>query len=96
MGFSFRGKASDRPPLSDGDVSPIEAVSVNPEADLKRFKTLHKWDPFMEIDKLDAADESVFLLYVLLCDNVSTRVRVSRADAAAASSALATWKKRPL
>lgn len=56
MGFSFRGKAS-RPPVSD--VSPGEVVEINPEADLKKFKKLHKWDPFMEIGKLDAADEFV-------------------------------------
>lgn len=63
MGFSFRGKAS-RPPVLDGeaaasDVSPGEAIEINPEADLKKFKKLHKWDPFMEIDKLDAAEEFV-------------------------------------
>lgn len=60
MGFSFRGK----PPVSDGepagsDVATSEAIDINPEADLKKFKKLHKWDPFMEIDKLDAADECV-------------------------------------
>lgn len=63
MGFSFRGKAS-RAPVSEGestgaDVSNDEPVNINPEADLKKFTKLHKWDPFMEIDKLDAADEFV-------------------------------------
>lgn len=64
MGFSFRAKGASQAPAiegraaghdSDGDL-PIE---VNPEADLKKFKKLHKWDPFMDIDKLDAADECV-------------------------------------
>lgn len=61
MGFPFRKKASSHP-VSDGeatgvDSSPAGSVNINPEADLKKFKKLHKWDPFMEIDKLDAADE---------------------------------------
>ena len=63
MGFSFRGKASGRP-VTEGqatgtDTSPGETLSldINPEAGLKKFKKLHKWDPFMDIEKLDAADE---------------------------------------
>lgn len=62
MGFSFRGKAS-RPggEAAGSDASPGEVVEINPEADLKKFKQLHKWDPFMEIGKLDAAEEFVLL-----------------------------------
>lgn len=61
MGFSFRNKASSRP-VSDGlatgaDSSPAESLDINPEADLKKFQKLHKWDPFMEVEKLDAADQ---------------------------------------
>lgn len=62
MGFSFRGKASGHPPVSEGqstgaDTSSIEPVEINPTANLQKFKKLHKWDPFMDIEKLDAADE---------------------------------------
>lgn len=62
MGFSFRGKASRHPPVSDGqstgsDMSPDGPVEINPTAGLQKFKKLHKWDPFMDIEKLDAADE---------------------------------------
>lgn len=61
MGFSFRNKASSRP-ASEGlatgaESSPAGSLDINPEADLKKFKKLHKWDPFMEVQKLDAADE---------------------------------------
>ncbi|CAN8105626.1 unnamed protein product [Discula destructiva] len=62
MGFSFRKKASSRP-VYEGeatgvDSSPAASLNiVNPEADLKKFQKLHKWDPFMEIEKLDAANE---------------------------------------
>lgn len=63
MGFSFRGKGAPQPVLesqsSGHDVGAGEAIEINPEADLKKFKKLHKWDPFMDIDKLDAADEFV-------------------------------------
>jgi hypothetical protein len=64
MGFSFRGKASAQPPVSEGQAtgadtssSPGEPMDINPTATLQKFKKLHKWDPFMDIDKLDAADE---------------------------------------
>lgn len=70
MGFSFRGKGSSQPELdgqsSGHDVSAGEAIDINPEADLKKFKKLHKWDPFMDIDKLDAADEFVTLFLLFL------------------------------
>lgn len=61
MGFSFQRKASDHP-ASEGQAmgagaSPVEAIDINPEAGLRKFKKLHKWDPFMDIGKLDAADE---------------------------------------
>lgn len=66
MGFSFRGKGSKPPVVSDGeavssDVATGEAIDINPEADLKKFNKIHKWDPFMEIDKLDAAEQCVAL-----------------------------------
>lgn len=53
MGLFPRKTASSRPD-SEGEATGME---MNPEADLKKFKKLHKWDPFMEIEKLDAADE---------------------------------------
>lgn len=61
MVFSFRKKATD-PPVTEGvatgaDSSPAGSIDINPEADLKKFKKLHKWDPFMEVQKLDAAEE---------------------------------------
>lgn len=61
MGFSFRNKASSQP-VSEGvatgaDISPARSLDINPEADLKKFKKLHKWDPFMEVEKLDAAEK---------------------------------------
>lgn len=58
----FRKTASSHP-VSDGEATGVDSspagsvVDINPEADLKKFKKLHKWDPFMEIDKLDAADQ---------------------------------------
>lgn len=63
MGFSFRGKASGHTPqVSEGqstgsDISPDNPVVIDPAAGLQKFKKLHKWDPFMDVEKLDAADE---------------------------------------
>lgn len=61
MGFSFRGKVSSQP-VADTQTSGSDAAVgevIDPEVQLKKFKKLHKWDPFMDIDKLDAADEYV-------------------------------------
>lgn len=66
--FSFPGKdffPCQKPsgvPLSEGqpagqDVSRDQPTSTNPEADLKKFQKLHKWDPFMDVEKLDIAGE---------------------------------------
>lgn len=58
MGFSFRGKTSERPvDVSEADVvSSGSDIQQNPEADLRKFRKLHAFDPFLEIDKLDAVD----------------------------------------
>lgn len=59
MGFSFRGKTSERPVV----VNENEAVSSsvdgrgNPEADLKKFRKLHTFDPYLDISKLDDVDD---------------------------------------
>lgn len=58
MGFTlFRGKGSDQPTVTvaDGSSSAID-VSTNPTADLKKFRKLHTFDPFLDIDKLEAVD----------------------------------------
>lgn len=45
MGFSFRGRAAEQPVIegqaSGNDVA-SEAIDINPEADLNKFKKLHK------------------------------------------------------
>lgn len=58
MGFSFRGKTSEQPI----DVNETDAVSsgadvqTNPEVDLKKFRKLHTFDPYLDIGKLDDVD----------------------------------------
>lgn len=57
MGFSFRGKTSERPVV----VSETEGVATgsdshNPEVDLKKFRKLHTFDPYLDVDKLEAVD----------------------------------------
>lgn len=58
MGFSFRGKTSERPvDVNEADVvSSGSDIQGNPEADLKKFRKLHTFDPFLDIDKLEAVD----------------------------------------
>ncbi|KAK1544729.1 OPT family small oligopeptide transporter [Colletotrichum paranaense] len=63
MAFSkWRGKVGERPIVVDAVSTGVDAnglETVNPEAELKKFKKIHKWDPFLDIDKLDAADAAV-------------------------------------
>lgn len=58
MGFSFRGKGSD-PPVTvteaDGSSSAVD-ISAEPQADLKKFRKLHTFDPYLDISKLEAVD----------------------------------------
>uniref|UniRef100_L2FRZ5 Small oligopeptide opt family n=1 Tax=Colletotrichum fructicola (strain Nara gc5) TaxID=1213859 RepID=L2FRZ5_COLFN len=59
MGFSkWRGKVSERPIVVDAVATGVDA-EVNPDAELKKFKKIHKWDPFLDIDKLDVAEEAL-------------------------------------
>lgn len=58
MGFSFGKQASSQPGAEGrADSSSAGSLNITPEAGLKKFKKLHKWDPFMEVEQLDAADE---------------------------------------
>lgn len=65
MGFSFRGKASAEPvddeavSTATGSAIEVNGEQLHPEADLKKFKRLHKWDPFLDIQKLDNVDEAL-------------------------------------
>lgn len=57
MGFSFRGKTSERPIVVDEtDGVTTGSDTHNPEADLKKFRKLHTFDPYLDIDKLEAVD----------------------------------------
>ena len=59
MGFSFRGKAAEQPVTAvteaDGSSSAVD-ISAAPQADLKKFRKLHTFDPYLDIDKLEAVD----------------------------------------
>jgi hypothetical protein len=63
MGFSWRGKSGRSTELpASGEPEMVTATGIdsevaNPAADLRKFKKLHKWDPFLDIDKLDTVDE---------------------------------------
>lgn len=59
MGFSFRGKTSEQPieiNATDEGVSSGADIQSNPEADLKKFRKLHTFDPYLDISKLDDVD----------------------------------------
>ena len=65
MGYFFRGKTSsasaDAEDVATTTGAAIEfgGEEIHPEADLKKFKRLHKWDPFLDVDKLDVVDSAL-------------------------------------
>ncbi len=64
MGFSWRGKTSERPVSNDaGETTGSEPIDVGAggvgEPNLRRFKAQHQWDPFLEIEKLDVVDDAI-------------------------------------
>lgn len=56
MGFKWRKNAIEGSEEPSVVTSGVDVVSTNPEGDLKQFKKLHKWDPFLEVEKLDDVD----------------------------------------
>ncbi|KAK7403930.1 hypothetical protein QQX98_010300 [Neonectria punicea] len=58
MGLKWRKDATQHSPENDVVVTGVEigGETVNPDADLKKFKQLHKWDPFLDVEKLDDVD----------------------------------------
>jgi hypothetical protein len=60
MGFRF-GKSDARvetEAVSSGvDILPGDQVNV--ESELRNFRKQHRWDPFLDIDKLDNIDEAL-------------------------------------
>lgn len=56
MGFKWRKNAIEGSEEPSVVSTGVDVGSTNPEADLKQFKKLHKWDPFLEVEKLDDVD----------------------------------------
>lgn len=57
MGFSFRGKTSAQPTIVSEMDQGISSATNAPAADLKKFRKLHQFDPFLDLDKLDRVDD---------------------------------------
>ncbi len=55
MGFSFRRR---RDTGSDPD-SPTEGATSSADAGLQKFSRLHRWDPFLDVDKLDTVSDAI-------------------------------------
>lgn len=57
MGFSFRGKTSEQPIIVSETDQGTSSATEAPAADLKKFRKLHQFDPFLDLDKLDRVDD---------------------------------------
>lgn len=59
----WRGKsgadAGDRDPEAVTSAIEVGGETIQPERDLRKFKRLHKWDPFLEVEKLDTVDNAL-------------------------------------
>lgn len=65
MGFRDRisAKAGDAPGDSAestaAEIRPTVGAHHKPDRELRRFRKQHKWDPFLDIDKLDNIDDAL-------------------------------------
>lgn len=57
MGFSFRGKTSEQPVVVNEIDQSVSSATEAPAADLKKFRKLHQFDPFLNLDKLDRVND---------------------------------------
>jgi hypothetical protein len=61
MGFTWRGKGTNPPQVAEG--AETSGADVLPdsreERNLAMFKKQHEWDPFLDIEKIDAVDEGL-------------------------------------
>lgn len=61
MGLKNRFRAGKEPvggPETTG-AEVLPSQSRNPETELRNFRKQHKWDPFLDIDKLDNIDDAL-------------------------------------
>lgn len=65
MGFKERFGVRSRETPAEGaettgaEILPTVSADHNPERELRRFRKQHKWDPFLDIDKLDNIDDAL-------------------------------------
>jgi hypothetical protein len=61
MGFSWRGRSEARPvePVDSAEATGYEVDGAEADVHMKRLKDQHRFDPFMEISKLDAIDNVI-------------------------------------
>lgn len=61
MGFTdkFRSKTAEVSEEAVASGREVLPGGANADAELRNFRKQHKWDPFLDIDKLDAVDEAI-------------------------------------
>lgn len=61
MGFSWRGRSEARPvePVDSAEATGYEVGGADADLHMKRLKDQHRFDPFMDISKLDAIDNVI-------------------------------------
>lgn len=62
MGFGFGFGKSDARVETEAVSSGVQVLpgnAANVESDLRNFRKQHRWDPFLDIDKLDNIDEAL-------------------------------------
>jgi hypothetical protein len=65
MGFSFRGKSKGEDSVTNVRTTSFQASDepgddvARADLHLRRVKDQHKWDPFMDYDKIDVVDAAI-------------------------------------
>ncbi|KAK5998758.1 Sexual differentiation process protein isp4 [Cladobotryum mycophilum] len=59
MGFNFKSGSKSATEAVTSGAEVLPAGSGNVESELRNFRKQHRWDPFLDIDKLDNIDEAL-------------------------------------
>lgn len=59
FGYTARETGSDSAQSTGAEILPVRSADHNPDRELRRFRMQHKWDPFLDNEKLDNIDDAL-------------------------------------
>lgn len=59
FGVKAHETPAERADSTGAEIHPVLSADHNPDRELRRFRKQHKWDPFLENEKLDNIDDAL-------------------------------------